>query len=385
MRVGAVALALVAARFLFVDIRRIPTPSMEPTLLGDEAGGDRVLVDRVTPWVRPPRRFEMVAFRHPDDPGRELVKRVVGLPGETLRVVEGDAFVNGQRLKKTVDEARRNRAPLYRSDVRPLASEFEFDGDCVKVDNSGAVILTPASDEFGEAAAQLRYRRAATDGYEFADGRSRPGENVVFDLEWEVTAEFSGLTGSLVLQIGDGGTRWVAEIVRPGNGRAHARILQCAAAEPLVSVASHTLSTGAEFDWPSGAARRISFWSVDCRLHLLVDEGAACPPVDFDGHRPWTAPPSAPAIPPNASLTLGIYGGAAKLTSTAVYRDFHYVAKGLHGTREAYPLGPSQYFLLGDASSTSQDSRDFGAVEVKGILGLVRAVVYPWSRVRFLP
>jgi signal peptidase I len=381
---GLLVVALVAARFLFIDIRRIPTLSMAPTLLGEEEGGDRVLVDRLSSWARAPRRYEMVAFRHPEDAGRELVKRVVGLPGESIGLLDGDVFVNGQRLKKSIDEILRNRVPLYRSSVRPLSTEFEFDGSHVRLDRGGAA-LTPGSDEFGEEAALLRWRRAAADGYELDDGTTYAGEHVVFDLGVETTAEFSGLTGSLVLQIGDGGARWIGEIVRKPEGRASARIRRCASSEPLVGVSAHTVSSGAEFPWPVGTTRRVAFWSVDCRVHLLVDGEPACPPVDFDNHRPWSANASGPVLPPRPSLALGVYGGGAFLSRVEVYRDLHYVSKGLHGTRGAYALGPAQFFLLGDRSSVSQDSRDFGGVDVKGILGLVRAVVYPWSRARLLP
>src|SRR5262245_44304519 len=84
------AAAVVLVRMLALEVRRIPTSSMAPTLVGDDTpgagGGDRVLVDRVTLLLRAPRRFEIVALARPDDREREIVKRVAGLPRETIRI-----------------------------------------------------------------------------------------------------------------------------------------------------------------------------------------------------------------------------------------------------------------------------------------------------------
>jgi signal peptidase I len=65
----------------------IPSASMAPTLLA----GDYVLVDKATHW---PVRGDLVVFTDPGDAGELLVKRVVGLEGETLTVQGHDVFIN---------------------------------------------------------------------------------------------------------------------------------------------------------------------------------------------------------------------------------------------------------------------------------------------------
>jgi signal peptidase I len=112
--VGAVAIVL-AVKAWVVNPYRIPSSSMEPTLhcarpaAGCEARfSDRVLANRFVYHLREPERGEIVVFETPPKVEREcnaggtFVKRIIGLPGETvnIRVVNGREFVfiDGQRL-----------------------------------------------------------------------------------------------------------------------------------------------------------------------------------------------------------------------------------------------------------------------------------------------
>lgn len=79
------------------DLCRIVSPSMSPTLKGvsvDE--GDWVLSEKITYLFRDPRRWEVVGFTM--DNGTPVMKRVVGLPGESLAIVEDRIVVNGKLL-----------------------------------------------------------------------------------------------------------------------------------------------------------------------------------------------------------------------------------------------------------------------------------------------
>lgn len=100
----ALAAAGLTAAFVtafLVQPFRIPTGSMEDTL----RVGDRVLVEKVSPRLRGARRGELLAFRFPDDRpslhctgllgGKDFLKRVVALPGETVEVRDAVLFVNG--------------------------------------------------------------------------------------------------------------------------------------------------------------------------------------------------------------------------------------------------------------------------------------------------
>ena len=92
--VSALIVALLLKAFV-LEAYRIPSGSMQPTLYGHTAGdgssvSDTVLVDRLVYLRRDPARFDVAVFRSPLDRSRTFVKRVIGLPGDTLRIHGGD-------------------------------------------------------------------------------------------------------------------------------------------------------------------------------------------------------------------------------------------------------------------------------------------------------
>jgi signal peptidase I len=123
---GAILIYLVINTFL-VAAYRIPTPSMVPTLLV----GDWLFVNRVVygphipftnahlPSVHEPLRGEVIVFVSPyqadeaargDDPTPTLVKRMVGMPGDTLFMRGGQLFVNGVQQRQGYGAASRPSA-----------------------------------------------------------------------------------------------------------------------------------------------------------------------------------------------------------------------------------------------------------------------------------
>ena len=107
--VQSLAVTVVIAVFVItfqVQAFQIPSESMENTLLI----GDYLLVDKVHygyggPWgeilpYTPIRRGDIIVFRYPVHPQQHFVKRVIGLPGDHVRMVEGRVLVNGIRLKE---------------------------------------------------------------------------------------------------------------------------------------------------------------------------------------------------------------------------------------------------------------------------------------------
>jgi len=91
----AMGLALgLSVKFTLVDAYITSTESMAPTLVT----GDRFLVDRLAM----PTRWELAAFHSPTPPGDTYVKRVVGLPGETVEIVAGEIRINGTTIPKPV-------------------------------------------------------------------------------------------------------------------------------------------------------------------------------------------------------------------------------------------------------------------------------------------
>jgi signal peptidase I len=107
--IKSIAIALViwfVVRSLAVEAFRIPSGSMENTLLiGDFLfvnkalyGAELPIVHRRLPAIREPERFDIVIFESPEESGVNVVKRVVGMPGDTLSMVGNVLHVNSDAV-----------------------------------------------------------------------------------------------------------------------------------------------------------------------------------------------------------------------------------------------------------------------------------------------
>jgi signal peptidase I len=103
---------------------RIPSASMEPTLLV----GDFVLVDKQISTSHFPafapasliQRGDLIVFHYPVDPSLHLVKRVVGLPGDRLRLRDGRVSIDGRALSEPYAVFRPSAPDSYRDDFPRL-------------------------------------------------------------------------------------------------------------------------------------------------------------------------------------------------------------------------------------------------------------------------
>lgn len=139
--VAAVAIVLLVKAYV-VNPYKIPSSSMEPTLHcarpkdGCEARYDeRVLANRFIYHLRDPRRGEIIVFDTPAaarvacGEGGTFVKRLIGLPGETIEVRlneqgKGQVYVNGRRLEEPYIQPERRSDKQYGPTVIPQESYF---------------------------------------------------------------------------------------------------------------------------------------------------------------------------------------------------------------------------------------------------------------------
>ncbi len=99
----ALTLALVI-RFFIAEPRYIPSDSMLPTL----EVGDRLVVEKVSYRLHPPRTGDIVVFDPPPqlqlqgyDSRQAFIKRVIGLPGQTVQVQDGKVYVDDRPLQES--------------------------------------------------------------------------------------------------------------------------------------------------------------------------------------------------------------------------------------------------------------------------------------------
>ncbi len=95
----AVVLALFIDNVIIINAT-VPSGSMETTIMT----GDRVLGLRFSYWFSDPKRGDIVVFKYPIDDAlgenTKFIKRIVGLPGETVEIKKGAVYINGEKLQE---------------------------------------------------------------------------------------------------------------------------------------------------------------------------------------------------------------------------------------------------------------------------------------------
>lgn len=125
------ALIALFVRSFVIQAFRIPSSSMEPTLLI----GDHLLVNRLSYVAKvpftdillfdfgQPKRGDVIVFRYPEDRSKDFIKRVIGIPGDTLEIRDKTIYINGKkaednhaffadRLSRGRDPQKDNLAPI---------------------------------------------------------------------------------------------------------------------------------------------------------------------------------------------------------------------------------------------------------------------------------
>ena len=93
--VALTLLIFLAIRFL-VQSYHIEGPSMEPGLNTDEYA----LVNKVSYLFQAPQRGDVIVFHYPKDTTQDYIKRIIGLPGDTVRTDQTHVWVNGVQLNE---------------------------------------------------------------------------------------------------------------------------------------------------------------------------------------------------------------------------------------------------------------------------------------------
>jgi signal peptidase I len=109
------------ARFSVQPVR-FEGKSMEPAI----SDGDRILMLKNF-WT--PQRGDIIAFRFPKDTTKSYVKRIIGLPGETIEIREGRVFINRQELQEPYVNQRFNVIKVSFAPVIIEAGHYYVTGD----------------------------------------------------------------------------------------------------------------------------------------------------------------------------------------------------------------------------------------------------------------
>ena len=99
--IACIVVTILLTEFIlnFVIINaNIPSGSMENTIMTN----DKLIALRTSYWFNDPKRGDIIIFKYPDDPSKIFIKRVIGLPGETVTVKDGKVYIDGKEQTQAV-------------------------------------------------------------------------------------------------------------------------------------------------------------------------------------------------------------------------------------------------------------------------------------------
>ena len=329
----------------------------------DLSVGDRILVDKMAYLFRKPRRWEVVVFKWPMDTSKNYIKRLVGLPGETLEIRRGEIYANGRIARKPAWARRVVARPVWlmgrrrRSATVPWRAEsgsWRFQSDRFSADASASAdaraVLTlqpenrlPYNDRepallVGDVTLKFRVRvRDASDG-------------AAVQAELSEEAEYDGASGEF-------GVRRSASL-NVGVG----------AGDCSIVVDGERRAGGGTFLSP-GRWHEIEFSNVDMRAEVRVD-GRLVARWDDDRSHDWS--------PEKVTVAVGIRGCRAEFTNVEVWRDIYYDPGG--DCIRTVKVPEDGYWVMGDNTPNSNDSRSWGVVPADNMMGRALAVFWPLNR-----
>jgi hypothetical protein len=394
----ALVVALVAVltvqglRRWYGDRYLVPSDSMQPVLYGDPIDGDVVFVDKLA-GVSSCQRGDLVVVENPFRPGHQLVKRIAASGDEKgktcIDIRKGDIWLGDspQQMRREVKEPR---------DAMPRSATWAITGhgpeamdglDLRAAEGSGPWLLPPAESSLANVRSGFRKRAHNARHKNTEDGVLPPG---VVGTSRSVDATFLDLMGRRSVT---GDRSSVTDCGMELEIRNQPAVV-------LASIDSTDFTTtfvwNAEGNtlsvWLDGRSihdqanvlagkwqGKITFGRLDGRDFIMLDDGFTLP---------LTIPGKSTSPLPRTWLHVGIVGDvAAELSRVRVFRDvFSTRLDELSVGESRWPIRiePGSWFLLGDNSFDSRDSRHIGAVAAETFLGIPSRVIGPWSRFRAL-
>lgn len=387
---GVAILAAVLLKYFAIEAFQIPTSSMQPTMMGSVEAGvfDRLLVDKVGPRIREPQRGDILVFHYPLQQNQNYVKRMVGMGGDRLNIAGGNIyFVEGDGAERTFEVWRkpeRIQGSMWR-EIYPYRRLLRDDDKAIGTGKCFYASPGPRWSEtddvivanLDDSQARLQYSDEPDgglidrvwDGYTVAVGKAIRQENynnarpheIVPDVKFEVGLQPEGTLGECSFEI---------EVRRPQfDTLVYSLVLQGGKGRLLVRKAvGEPLASSPEFacEVPAGSTTTVGFARLDDMLYAHCN-GSEVQRLDVAA---WNTREGCelggPAAKKDHCVTAQILvkgKGRLQLHDLHLWRDQHYV-RSTREKDEIIEVPEGHYFMMGDNTLQSVDSRDWMAFKV---------------------
>ena len=322
--------------------------------------GDKILVLKCLHQFFEPKRWDVTVFKYPLDPREKYIKRLIGLPGETIEIIDGDIYIDGAIARKPANVQEEMWMPVYDNDYQPVrpregsfnghfwGQPFKNIGDSkwtIQGDSPSVFRLDSAADEINtlvyDSSAGNNFR--ATSAYN--DVRVYGRRSYCSDLMVRFYAESGEPNGRI------GAVLSKYRMVYKGWFDFSGDMVIARVFEGKEEILAHKSVE----DSALGRPVLVKFANVDHQLIFQIGDER----LIYDlGRSAGDAGSREAEIEPQ----MRIFGsGELSLSHVAIYRDSYYTQGGRRpafGTEgNPFVLGDDEFFMLGDNSSDSQDSR----------------------------
>lgn len=358
--------------------------------------GDRILVEKYIFALREPRRWDVVVFRSPEEPEENFIKRLVGLPGEEIRIVDGDVFTcrptgktdkeRDWRIQRKPERVQRALwTTLFTSDWIPASWLAEHRPWTGPWQGEGWTIDGLAYRCDAPAGAEIRWEEGAEPAGgaplwpidDFAPYNSTPRllaglrRYPVSDLRVRASVETSGAQ-LFTIRLLARNMEFEAR-VQPYDSGIRMRRLDGESPGPWREIKpEYATPDQVESPWRRSGTTPVEFWHCDQSVSLYVggrlvaqgvydlspDERLAMAAGLPEGNQPAFSTLDENAYTrPRVSLSVD---GPARLLRLALDRDLAYQPAP---TRRTFVTAADEYFVLGDNSAASRDARAWTSVD----------------------
>jgi signal peptidase I len=323
--------------------------------------GDRILVLKCLYQVTEPKRWDVVVFKNPTSPTENYIKRLIGLPGEKIEIIDGDVYIDGNIARKPPQVQRELWMPVCEFDYQPVdpnhgrfndrkwTSSFSFDASAWRVnpDNPTQLVLSCPSDQDNT----LTYGGSSANDFRIAYAynpiQMAPPGVACSDLMVRFYARADSRTGRVGATLSKYGVNYRASWDLTGR-----MVLSRIDGDKETVLDSRT----AEAATP-GQFALFKFANVDHQLLFEVNGDE----LHVDMGRSPTALQRSDA-PPRADL---FGAGTLTLAHIGIFRDIYYTntssEKRATEGRPPFQLDQDEFFVMGDNSPNSWDARCWDA------------------------
>jgi signal peptidase I len=334
------------------------------------SNGDRILVLKYLYQFAEPQRWDVVVFKNPTDPQENYIKRLIGLPEETLQIIDGDIYIEDKIQRKPEHVQKVLWICAYHSDYQ-IPGDQKSNRDTEIWDDP----LQPAQEDsawqFNRQIRQFDFVGSETPDRmifnpdritKFSqifcayNGQDFNKESIASDLKLSGLLTPTGSAGKLAIQLGKYNRTYQAQIDFSG---------ECSIREVNPSNESFLpeAKTAAFDALKAGQTVEVSFEVLDHSLRLCINGKEILYHAGPNDAQRWGYDFN-PRQAQYPTIAISGQGEAFQIKQVAVYRDVHYTnshgfdAQPGRGTEgNAFTLNEDEFFVLGDNSPQSHDSR----------------------------